>query len=299
MVVEQEGRVEGRRWLESLPDLLDTAAERWDLTIGLPFRGGSAAWAGPVHRADGTEVVLKVTLPHREARFEGEGLRTWNGNGAVYLYEEDAPSYSLLIERCRPGTDIKSDPSAPEDRLAIASQLFLRLWAQPIPEDAPFETVDAVCGEWAQLVRRRMDERRPKFDAALVKAGADLLESLPATATRRVLVHGDFNPTNVLRAEREPWLAIDAKPMVGDPGYDVWPLASQIDEAPDGRPRSEVLRRHFELVASIVGEPGDRLLAWATARTVESALWHSSLNEDREALETMAWARVFADLAGI
>lgn len=299
MVVEQAGRVEGRRWLEGLPQLLDDAIERWDLTIGSPFQGGSAAWAGPVLRRDGSEAVLKVTLPHREARFEGEGLRTWGGNGAVHLYEEDAPSYSLLIERCRPGTEITSDPSTPEDRLAIASQLLVRLWGQPIPEDAPFETVAAVCDEWAQLVRHRMDECDLGLDPVLVRVGADLLESLPTSATRRVLVHGDFNPTNVLRAEREPWLAIDAKPMTGDPGYDLWPLASQMEEAPDGRPRPEILRRHFDLVASLVGEPSDRLLAWAAARSVESALWHSSLHEPADARMSMAWARVFADLAGV
>lgn len=280
-----------------MPALLDAAADRWSLRIGLPFVGGSAAWAGPVLRDDGSEAVLKVTLAHREARYEGEGLRTWGGNGAVHMYEEDPPSYALLIERCRPGTDLKSDPAGAEDRLGAASQLLARLWDQPVPDGAPFERVDDVCSDWAQLVRVRMEKADLGFDPGLVALGASLLESLPVTASRRVLVHGDFNPTNVLRAEREPWLAIDAKPMVGDPGYDVLPLASEIHQEPDGRPRPEVLRRHFGLVGSIVAEPVERLLAWATARTVEAALWHSSLGEHDEALESMEWARAFADLA--
>lgn len=77
------------------------------------------------------------------------------------------------------------------------------------------------------------------------------------------------------------------------------PLASEIDPTPDGRPRPRHLRRHFGLVASIVAEPVERLLAWATARTVEAALWHSSLGESDEALESMVWARAFADLAEV
>ena len=73
-----------------------------------------------------------------------------------------------------------------------------------------------------------MDEFRPALDAGLVETGARLLEELPATATRCLVIHGDFNPTNILRAEREPWLAIDAKPMLGDPGYDLAPLVIQV-----------------------------------------------------------------------
>jgi streptomycin 6-kinase len=36
-----------------------------------------------------------------------------------------------------------------------------------------------------------------------------------------VLLHTDLHAGNVLAAEREAWLAIDPKPYVGDPAYDV------------------------------------------------------------------------------
>ena len=36
-----------------------------------------------------------------------------------------------------------------------------------------------------------------------------------------MLLHTDLHAGNVLAAEREPWLAIDPKPYVGDPAYDV------------------------------------------------------------------------------
>lgn len=35
-----------------------------------------------------------------------------------------------------------------------------------------------------------------------------------------VLLATDLHAGNVLRAEREPWLAIDPKPFAGDPAYD-------------------------------------------------------------------------------
>jgi streptomycin 6-kinase len=277
---------------------------RWDLELGEPFRGGSAAWAGPVRlRGDGgREAVLKITLPHREARFEGAGLRLWDGGGTVLLLDEHQDDDALLVERCRPGTDLNGTDGAgsADERLAAAASLLRRLWARPVPDGAPFESVADVCREWADLVRTRMERLRPDLDPGLVDHGASLLESLSSTATRSVLVHGDFNPGNILRAEREPWLAIDAKPMIGDPGYDPLPLVFQVDEpADDGEHPVEVLRDRFALVADVTGEPFERLVAWAVARLVEAALWHVSLAEPTDAAAAMAQARRLADLAGL
>jgi streptomycin 6-kinase len=298
VVLDQATRPPGQRWLPTLPRLIDAAVERWGLELGPPFFGGSAAWVAPARRrSDGLEGVLKVTLPHREARYEGAGLRLWDGAGSVRLYAEDEDDFALFIERCRPGTTLQEGAEPVAERLSVSAGLLRRLWAQAVPDDAPFETVEDVCGEWAALLRRRMDEHRPNLDVGLVETGADLLERLPATASRQVLVHGDFNPTNVLRAERERWLAIDAKPMVGDPGYDVLPLVTQVEptEATDG----DRLRRNFGLVASIVEEPVERLLAWGVARMVESSLWHVSLDEPEQAADNLRWARTLADLAGL
>jgi streptomycin 6-kinase len=298
VVEEQSRHADGRRWLAQLPSLLDVAVHRWDLDLGDPFRSGSAAWAAPVvRRSDGLDAVLKVTLPHREARHEGAGLRHWDGDGAVTLIDEDEETFTLLIERCRPGDQINDDPASTEDRLASAAEVLKRLWARPVGSAAPFETVADVCREWATGVRQRMADLGPPLDPALVELGATLLETLPPTANRSVLVHGDFNPTNILSAEREPWLAIDPKPMIGDPCYDVVPLVAQLGEPSDGRPRPDALRRHFALVSEIVDESPERMCAWAAARSVEAALWYVSLERLDEARDTMLWARAFADLS--
>lgn len=65
-----------------------------------------------------------------------------------------------------------------------------------------------------------MERIRLAYDPGLVRHRIRLLELLPAIATRSVLVHGDFNPGNVLSAQRAEWLTIDASPMLDDPGYD-------------------------------------------------------------------------------
>ncbi|HEY7397358.1 MAG TPA: hypothetical protein VH538_03575, partial [Gaiellaceae bacterium] len=68
-------------------------ARRWSLTLEAPFDGEdvSAAWAAPALRADGSAAVLKIGLPHFEARDELAGLR-WADPGlvreALRLFEE-------------------------------------------------------------------------------------------------------------------------------------------------------------------------------------------------------------------
>src|SRR5262249_26058355 len=47
-----------------------------------------------------------------------------------------------------------------------------------------------------------------------------LFEELPRSAPREVALATDLHAGNMLRARREPWLAIDPKPFVGDPAYD-------------------------------------------------------------------------------
>ena len=62
---------------------------------------------------------------------------------------------------------------------------------------------------------------RSCLEAPLAEEGIRLLRELPRTAGDAELLHTDLHAGNVLAAEREPWLAIDPKPYIGGPAYDV------------------------------------------------------------------------------
>jgi len=285
-------------WRERLPGLVASLEEEWDLRTGEPFTGGIGGWTAPATTADGDEVVLKVSFPHREAREEARALALWCGRGAVRLLRSDRERWALLLERCRPGTRL-ADAELPADEalpVAAASLVGLRSMQPTAEEAATFERVADVCAEWAIGVRQRMDELGPPFDPGLVALGASLLEELPASAGREVLVHGDFNPGNVLAAEREPWLTIDPKPMVGDPAYDPPPMVLQIEPEPT---TVAALRERALRFGDLVGEPVDRLLAWTVARCVEAALWSASHGAVDDGLGEMVVARLAADAAGL
>jgi streptomycin 6-kinase len=244
--------------------------------------------------------VLKISWPHREAAGEAAALRAWNGHAAVRLLEHDEDRFALLIERCVPGGPLSgADHLSAHQRLEIGAGMLRELWSAPAEATAGVERLTDVAAEWAALVDERMERLRPLLDRGLVRHGARLLRDLPASASRDVLLHGDFNPGNVLAAQRLPWLVIDAKPMIGDPGYDPWPLVEQIDD-PFSRPEPlPVLAERLALVAGILEQPVERLAGWGVARQVESALWLVSLDRPEDAASVMAQAGVLADLAGL
>jgi streptomycin 6-kinase len=285
----------GQEWLDALPGLVKELAERWSLQLAEPFHGGSASWVAPATLPDGTPVVLKISWPHREAREEATALRLWNGDGACRLLYEDRDSYALVIERCLPGVLLKDVDAPADERLLAAADVLARLWRSTAPT-ADFEAVAEVAAEWAQTATERMQRLAPPFDPGLVRVGVQLLESLPGTATRNVIVHGDYNPGNVLSSDRAGWLAIDAKPMAGDPGYDPWPLLTQVDPPFGYEDPAPLCRQRFGLFAEAVGEPVERLFAWSLARTVESALWYASRDNLPAGVEAMAEAATFAAL---
>ncbi len=89
-----------------------------------------------------------------------------------------------------------------------------------------------------------------------------------------VLLHGDLHHENILAAEREPWLAIDPKGLVGEPAYEVgaWlrnPMPQLLDMPQPGR----ILARRINQLAEELGFDRARLRDWGLAQAMLSAWW--------------------------
>ena len=112
-------------WLAALPNRVEELTARWGLDLGEPFEpGGNCSWVAPGTDRNGREVVLKVAWQHTEALHEAEGLAALGGQGAVevYAFEHLAPARpgdgppgdtdttAMLLERCHPGTELRSGP---------------------------------------------------------------------------------------------------------------------------------------------------------------------------------------------
>ena len=200
-------------WLAALPEVIAELARRWSLRLGAPF-AAAHAWVAPAERADGSAAVLKLGLPHFEAEHEPGGLRVWNGDGTVRLLASEPAHHALLLERLRPGTPLAERPRVEQD--AVLAGLLLRLRRARVPAQ-PVRSLASMAERWCNEAVAR---RSGWADAGLMNEGLRLFEELPRSASSRVLLATDLHAGNVLAAEREPWLAIDPKPFVGDAAYD-------------------------------------------------------------------------------
>jgi streptomycin 6-kinase len=254
------GSQEGRAWLEALPGLVDECAERWSLQVADPFGHGFASLAMPAILPDGGETVLKIQFPHRESDLEAAALEAWNGDGAIRLLAHDARRSALLLERARPGTHLTA-LGDPDGALDVVIGLLPRLWR---PAGAPFRTLADEAADLRSELIADWEATGRTIDARLVEASADALGDLAATQGEQVLVNQDLHADNVLRAEREPWLVIDPKPLAGEREFGV---AAIVRGGELGHTRGDVIHR-LDRVSAELRLDRDRVRLWTMAHTL-------------------------------
>lgn len=256
---------EGTRWLEDLPARIEALAAAWSLTLAEAFDSeGCIAWVAPARLADGTEAVLKVGLPFQETRHEAAALRLYGGQGAARLLRVSQDGYSLLLECCLPGNNLWS--LAEEEGNAVGAALLRRLWRAP-PFEARFTLLPDRVETWCERLPRQGPAAG--YEMELVESAMEIARSLAASQAASVLLHGDFHPGNVLAAEREPWLAIDPQPVVGDPAFDLaqW-LGNRCRPARQSPDPAAAVRRQAEQMSALLGLDPVRVARWAFAKSV-------------------------------
>ncbi|WP_062640057.1 aminoglycoside phosphotransferase family protein [Streptomyces maremycinicus] len=267
--VQREGK-RGAGWVEGLPALVAELLDRWGCAPDGEVLHGGVGIVVPVRRsADRIRAVIKVSFPHPGNVHEPDAFAAWGGQGAVRLYERDDARFAMLLERVRESSLAEVEDTG--EVAAVAGRISRRL-AVPAPDGLP--RLSDKAGGW----RRQLLLDQAEFDQALpartVDAALDTVREL-GRGQPDLLVHGDLHAKNILRAEREPWLAVDPKGWVGDPAYDggtlLKPLIFQhVMRHGDGDLR-RAAHRILDHFAEAAGLDRERTRRWAHLHLVQAA----------------------------
>ncbi len=283
----------GYDWLQGLPSVLGDLSSNWSITLQPALKGTSYRYIAPVMRADGSEALLKVGVPSCELQAEIEALRMFNGHGAVRLIDSDSELGALLLERVKPGKPLQE---LADDELAttIAGQVMLELWGSSVQEGI-FPSVK----DWSRglhQLREQFDGGTGPFPKHLIETAEGLFRDLIQSMYESTLLHGDLHHWNILSAEREPWLAIDPKGVIGEPAYEIgaWlrnPFPSIVKQS---HPEKIIVRRIDQLSEELELDR-KRILGWALAQSVLAAWWSYEDGEEHWDL-WLSCTEVFAKL---
>lgn len=271
------GEPGGSKWLQDLPQLITDALAQWNLrSSGPPFTGGNVSYAAPVARGD-ERFVLKVQWPHEEAEHEADALREWRGGGAVQLVAHDPVKHVLLLEECTPGTFLADSKEA--DPIAVVSDLLPRLW---IGTGFEFRTLADEAEQWARNLPTNWEKAGKSCERRLVDEALSYIDLLSGTQGPQVLLHQDLHGHNILSAKREPWLAIDPKPLCGEREFSLAPIIRSFEF---GHSAAATLGR-LERLSATHGLDRDRALGWTVAQTMA---WGFGGAYDAHHHQTVRW----------
>ena len=268
----------GAAWLDALPGVVSACEARWSLELGVALAGGNVALVLAATSSDGRPVVLKVSFPDEESEHEADALALWEGRDAVALLDRDDVQRALLLERLEPGTKLWSLEDDDEATL-VGGALLTRLH-RPAPDGHPFRSLNDVAGRWRETIPTDWRATGRAYPRALVELAVDACASLAETPAQEVVLHQDFHGGNVLDAGERGWLAIDPKPLVGDPAFDAGSLLRDrrwaLGEADDLRR----LRRRLDILAETTGYDRERLRLWGVVHALAWGVSGGKLEAD-------------------
>lgn len=221
-------------------------------------------------------VVLKVIRNRGDEWRAAEILDAFDGKGMVRAYEY--VDGAMLLEGLSPATSVVRIAINGDDERA--TEILAKVIGKMSP-GTPVNTVSTI-EDWAKGFGRYVASGSAGIPERLVSEAHRVYMALCGSQSRPRLLHGDLHHDNVVFDSERGWLAIDPKGVVGEPEYEVGAVLRNPYEKPELFSDRSTIEKRVDRLARELSLDAPRILAWAFAQTVLSAIWAV---EDGVALE--------------
>ena len=266
----------GQAWIAALPELLAGLEQQWSITLGRAIPAGTDSYVTQARRADGSGVVVKVTIDEAGWAAEVATLERAEGRGYVRLLAVDRSRRAMLLEQL--GRPLDQTGWAPDRQLGCLADTLALAWQdargrRPDPgADKASQLGAFIAGAWSRLgmpVSERVLQQALRYaDRRAAEATTDL-----------VVVHGDPHPGNLLAVPNQRpgaetgYVFVDPDGFVADRAYDLgvalrdwcgWLLE------PDARRTAEGF---CAVLAEHSGVDAQRIWEWGFVERVSTGLY--------------------------
>ena len=256
-------------WLDAVPDLISSVTGRWDLHVTAVANRIDAFGLSIPARRESDRVTLRIAYPDAFLADETAALRAWDGAGSVRVLEEDDRGAQLRSSPS-PGTALSLERNEMR-ALRMVADALRQLWIAP-PDG--MQTLAAEVRTWGSSMPERFESVHQPFDEQLMRDAEVMFRSFGPSQMDAVLLHGDVRlDTFLLDGERA--VAIDPKPLAGEPAFDVAALLRDgpgdlVRDPAAGRQR---LQGRLEQLTDLLDVRASRVRGWAFAVAIDTGLY--------------------------
>jgi streptomycin 6-kinase len=281
----------GERWLDGLPALVASLEADWGITCGRMLAGGHFAYVVEAVTAVGQLAVLKVALPPKTEGLKQElrGLQLAQGDPYVEVINRDEARRSLLLERL--GRPIGELGWPIGRQISVITSTVARGWR---PVDGNGLVSGATKAEWlADFIARTWRDLDQPCSQQSIERAIDYAKERARRldGQRRVLVHGDAHPWNVLEARtdglatgtEEPFRLIDPEGLASEPAHDLGVVLRGWNEQLLATNAAGVAFERCEFVGRRTGVDRHSIWQWSYIERVSSGLLLLELGHHAEA----------------
>lgn len=277
--------------LITFPDLiyrmLDYYLKRWQLTIDGTVLTTPSSQLLAVRLSDNSSAILKITADPIE-KMGQLIMRWWDGCGAAKVLAQH--NNAILLEQALNQQSLLTMAVNGQANQATTIMVDVTKQLHSLRKPPP-PTKLITLAEYFTSLTKPMVTPDPSLAIAAHIAN-ELLNSQQDT----VVLHGDIHHGNVLDFARG-WLAIDAKPVLGESNFDYARQLCNPELAIANHP--DYFSQQLNLIAQLAGIAPTRLLKWLIAQAGLSAVWFMEEQQTTQANFVLSIAKIGIRLLNI